>query len=623
MHAASCEVAQRACGTRAAVRARGSPRPLRRSGQPLLGPRGVGAGVVDGDPLHGATRRAERRLEALAVAVPQRLARRAKAARDPGHALASLLGRQRRKERGVLRTGHFGAIPEQRRDGIRAKRTGHAARAHVERPAAERLRIERAGELDFRAAVSGDEGQEQLAGATAHAQHPAAGTHDGIRREAFGPGGQIGAALEPNGPGARRHGEQLVRTPRRRTDHAQRLLTPGEGNKCQHGLRVPLGSGRVEYGQDLRGQDFVECGAPGAAAHEIASAKGILGLRMQLLRARDGEVETLGGGHAGQQLKHFRSFGIEPQRFVRLRARGAAVAGLLSGFRFGEPLVGQALEIDTLGLGPQLGDRDHAADGEQNHRDECLVALSEQDDAVERATQRASTSQLGPDRPSFEPGLQVIVEIHGVAVALLGIGPHRLVDDRFEGRRHAGRSRLVVAGEHVAAEVIEGALGAFANRPDGVLVVRRFREVPLGARFFGEELQTLDAVLIRHVRPDGGRKGRLAGNEVVQHGAQRPDIAAFVGLPTGLLGRHEHERPGDRDAASGERHRQVAVEMREAGVGLLEDRGNAKVDDEDAQAVAIDEDVAGLEIAMQHAFIDVGVMRGPAYGEHDLAYEAF
>ena len=88
---------------------------------------------------------------------------------------------------------------------------------------------------------------------------------------------------------------------------------------------------------------------------------------------------------------------------------------------------------------------------------------------------------------------------------------------------------------------------------------------------------------------------RRAGERLVEHGAERPDVRATVGvvLALGLLGRHV-ERRSDRRAAAGDaRTADVVQQLRHAEVEELHE--------ERAVVAHREEDVRGLEVAMDDA----------------------
>ncbi len=93
-----------------------------------------------------------------------------------------------------------------------------------------------------------------------------------------------------------------------------------------------------------------------------------------------------------------------------------------------------------------------------------------------------------------------------------------------------------------------------------------------------------------------GLEGHHAGEERVSDNAQAVNIGAAVDLaPARLLRRHERRRAnGGADDGVG-------------GVILVEQLGDAEVH-EQGFAVAIDHDVAGLDVAVEHAQV-VGIVQ--------------
>jgi hypothetical protein len=111
-----------------------------------------------------------------------------------------------------------------------------------------------------------------------------------------------------------------------------------------------------------------------------------------------------------------------------------------------------------------------------------------------------------------------------------------------------------------------------------------------------------------HAIEDGGDalglEGKLAGEALVENGAQRPHVSGGAGgAALGLFGRHEVRRA---EHGPGARAAEVAVEaLGEAEVGNL---GNAAL--QGSGSLAGEEDVGGLEVAVNDALF-MGVLHRP------------
>ena len=104
-------------------------------------------------------------------------------------------------------------------------------------------------------------------------------------------------------------------------------------------------------------------------------------------------------------------------------------------------------------------------------------------------------------------------------------------------------------------------------------------------------------------------EGRGAGQQLVEQNAQRIDVATGVDVQAaqlGLLGTHVQRRAD---------HLVEVGEQRALGELLMRGLGDAKIDDlgHRRDVVQFHQDVAGLQIAVDHAFL-VRVLHGPANG---------
>ncbi|MCI0586633.1 MAG: hypothetical protein L0323_07315 [Planctomycetes bacterium] len=207
--------------------------------------------------------------------------------------------------------------------------------------------------------------------------------------------------------------------------------------------------------------------------------------------------------------------------------------------------------------------RDERKRGEGHARGQAPVAPGELPELVEAAR------GAGEDRLVAQGPPQVAAQFPRRRVAALLLLLDRLPDDRGD----------------VAAE-----LAAHAAQPDGVLLDEEARHLGEGS--------SLEVV------------GHPSGEELVGDHAERVDVGAGVDRlrpPRELLGAHVGERAHDLPGAG--------VERRRLEVGLR-DPGDAEVEDL-RLAAAVDEDVAGLEVAVDHPLL-VGVLDGVADPREEL-----
>ena len=356
------------------------------------------------------------------------------------------------------------------------------------------------------------------------------------------------------------------------------LALRGAGAPAPHGAAVLAREDRA-VGEDLD----VEEERARAVEDEAGEAAGL-----------GGEGEQAGGSVVARVFVEFgehadRGAGIADEvaaGLLQAQLIGAAVGELagaagLVGALLGEAaggLGGAALGLggDQGGLGPvALGvdaDEGEAREGgegdERGGGDGGDAAVATQPQAAELG----GGVVVGADEATGDEAAQVLGEGLGGGVAGGGLALHGAADDRREGaggRGGGGEEWFGATGEHGVEE--------------------------LGGAQVGE--------------------GRGAGEEVVEDGTEGVDVAAGVdGLAAGLLGRHVADR-SEQGAGGGD----VGDGVGGAGIGigicpLGQVLGEAPVDD-DGLAELADEDVGGLEVAVDDA-VAVGVSDGVCGGDH-------
>ena len=171
-----------------------------------------------------------------------------------------------------------------------------------------------------------------------------------------------------------------------------------------------------------------------------------------------------------------------------------------------------------------------------------------------------------------------------------------------DGERHGRSRRAGRACDPVPASASLNSL-ADRHRSAGQLLERgedrglrgRRHHRPLGPerrRLLGEDLGD------DRLRAGAG-EGRLAGQHLVRHGAERVDVAAGADLPVAhrLLGRHVRRRA--------ERHPGLGHPV---AAGLLHGEGDAEVGDQGGPV--LEQDVLRLDVAVDHALAVGVVQRG-------------
>jgi hypothetical protein len=213
-------------------------------------------------------------------------------------------------------------------------------------------------------------------------------------------------------------------------------------------------------------------------------------------------------------------------------------------------------------------DRDR---GEGEHRQRAAMPAAEPHEALARRVVVRRHELTGEEPPD------VLAERTGVGIAVDRIELERLGHDRHEVRRRARRG-------------------------------------------LGERLDVVGARLVHDLGRAHAGDRRQAREQLVEHRAERVDIALQIGrLAARLLGRHEAGRTEHRADLRAQRLVVAVVELavwrvRLRAIGLADDLREAPVDDH-GLAVLADEDVRGLEIAVDHAAL-VGMRHGIDRREH-------